>query len=420
MKHATYRRALALAAGAALAATTVLVGTGTADAATTITVGNPARCGTTDFRTISEAVAAASSGDTISVCAGNYGESVVIDKPGLTLNGAAAGIDARGKRPAAISSTVGVPGGAFTLTGNADDTVIDGFVISGVTNYSQSGVNAFQGASGLQLLNNVIQFNANGLRLSNPDGSNPALVFHNNFNRNSAGYEGGGDAGSGIFICCGAANSTTITENVFKQHTQTAINFAGDGSNPSRNLVVSDNKSTDDATFVVATNSVGAVIDHNIVTTSPGVLGGIRGTAILDFGSNLNLRIVNNTMKATGTTTSSGINLSNFTGTPSDGTTVTGNTVTGWNYDLRIRDAVRAYAAGNKLTGALTNGIQVEPPVSGALLSHNTVQNAVNLACVDQSTGNGTAGTANTWLVNKANTASTPLAICSNSSVARR
>src|SRR5947209_2759550 len=49
---------------------------------------------TPTYMTISAAVAAASSGDTIKVCPGIYNEQVTIDKT-LTLQGAQAGMDAR-------------------------------------------------------------------------------------------------------------------------------------------------------------------------------------------------------------------------------------------------------------------------------------------------------------------------------------
>jgi hypothetical protein len=47
-----------------------------------------------------------------------------------------------------------------------------------------------------------------------------------------------------------------------------AINFAGDTGNPSTGLVVAGNISTNDAAFLVAINSVNALIEKNTITVS--------------------------------------------------------------------------------------------------------------------------------------------------------
>src|SRR6185503_3798722 len=61
-------------------------------------MGSVANCNdaTPTYLTISAAVLAASSGDTIKVCPGTYLENVVLNKS-LTLLGAQAGVDARGR-----------------------------------------------------------------------------------------------------------------------------------------------------------------------------------------------------------------------------------------------------------------------------------------------------------------------------------
>ena len=114
--------------------------TASASAAATLTVNDDtagagpagATCATPGFPTISAAVAAASPGDTVAVCAGTYTESVTVDKE-LTLLGAQAGVDARGRvAEEAIVQAVGADGmtitapvvvNGFKLTNASDDAL---------------------------------------------------------------------------------------------------------------------------------------------------------------------------------------------------------------------------------------------------------------------------------------------------------
>ena len=384
----------------------------------TLIVGNASSCPGATYSTINSAIAAASSGDTIQVCAGTYFERVDVNKPGLTFRGAQAGVDARDKRtgPATVVTN---HNGDFVLEGNADNTTIDGFELIGATDIAADAVQAFQGSSGLTLVNNLIQANANGMNFQNPDGSKPALIQYNKLVRNSFNANNpaaGGNVGSGIFISNGPANNTQIVENSFSLHTQTAINFAGDGNNPSVGLVVSENKSFDDSTFVVATNSSRALIDHNVITTHDAKVpyGFGHGTGILDFGGNSDLRIVSNSLKAVGNANqSSGISIANWSPSSSN-TNVIANTVSGFYNGVKVTSGNRtAYVADNKLQTLDNDGIIVQPDVSGVVFSHNTVARAGHFACEDPTTGAGTAGTANFWRVNRGGTTpSSPQAIC--------
>jgi hypothetical protein len=416
MRHATSLKVIGLAvAGAAVAWGAVAV-PASADPAT-LTVGNPAACPGSQYTTIQAAVNAASSGDTISVCKGTYGEHVDISTPDLTLLGAQAGVDARGKRSKTNESIVTNADGVFTIEPSANDTTINGFVIQGARNNNAVGIADFAGSSGLTLIDNLLQLNSEGINMQNPDGSQPALISQNSFVNNNAGGNAGDNAetGTGVFISNGPANNTQIVDNNFRQDSQTAINFAGDSSRPSTGLVVSDNKSTDDSTFVVATNSNGAVIDHNTMTTTdanvPGPYG--HGTGILDFGANTNLRITNNVMKATGDVEqASGISVSNYAG-PSTGTNVVGNTISGWYNDIKVVTGnTSAYVNTNHVANAQNDGIIVQSGVSGVVLSHNTSKGAALYSCEDDSADQNTGATPNTWLKNTGDKPSNPPAIC--------
>ena len=125
---------------------------------------------TPTYMTIGAAVAAAASGDTIKVCPGMYTENVVLNKS-LTLLGAQAGVDARGRVSANESVVASAPvAGTRTLelrTGSAG-SIIDGFTFGAPL---LGGYRAIESTTGpindLQLLNNRIQlFNNAGVFLN--------------------------------------------------------------------------------------------------------------------------------------------------------------------------------------------------------------------------------------------------------------
>lgn len=280
------------------------------------------------------------------------------------------------------------------------------------------GVEAFQGSSGLSLVNNIIRDNLEGINFQNPDRNQPALIQHNNFINNNNGTTAEG--GTGVFISNGPANSTSILQNRFTGHRQTAINFAGDPSNSNHSvgLVVDGNRSINDATFVVAINSDNAVIDSNNVTFS----GSTNGTAILDYGSNNDLRIMYNTISGGNKANTSGIKLADFSGAPSVGTTVTGNKVSGRNWGIRVTipsgpiGYTSALINGNTVKGSAAIGIWVQTGSSGNAITHNTVTGTTSggFACEDDTTGPLTAGTANHWSRDSGGTTpSSPQGICS-------
>jgi parallel beta-helix repeat protein len=381
-----------------------------ASGSTLVVDDNHAQCPTAAYTTISAAVAAASAGDTIQVCAGIYPETVTVDKQ-LTFDGAKMGIDARsGRGGLATESVVDSINGGFIIDGGVNNVTIDGFTIMGAGSDSvgADGIEAFQGSSGLQLLNNIVRDNLEGINFQNPDGTMPALIQHNNFINNNNGTTAEG--GTGVFISNGPANSTSILANKFSGHRQTAINFAGNSNSHSTGLVVDGNQSQNDATFVVATNSDNAAVDSNTISYS----GSANGTAILDFGSNNNLRILSNVIKGGSGSGTSGIKLADFSGSPSVGSTVSGNKVTGRYFGIRVvGNYTSALISSNKVTGATNVGIEVEAG-SGNVITHNSVSGTVGpYACQDMTTGSLTAGTADTWRHNTGGgAASSPTGIC--------
>lgn len=383
-----------------------------AASASTLVVDDNLSCAGAQYSSISSAVAAANPGDTIQVCAGIYPETVNVDKP-LTFLGAKSGVDARisKRRNLAKESVVVSLNGDFVLAGSANGVTINGFTLQGAGSdaVTADAIEAFGGSSGATITDNVIRDNELGINMQNPDGSQPAEVSQNAFINNSIGTTAEG--GTAVFISNGPANNTTIEDNSFSKDRQTAINFAGSGSDLSRGLVVADNTSKADSTFVVATNSVNALVDHNKITYS----GSDNGSAILDFGSNVGLRITNNTITGGNGAGTSGIRVANDTGTPSVGTTVSSNTVSGRYNGIRTTGGYTdLYVGANTVSGSANVGILVETGNTGNAMVRNHVSTSVIHDCEDDTVGGGTAGTANTWRGDTgASGNSTPAAICS-------
>lgn len=375
----------------------------------TFIVDDNLKCAGSTYTTISAAVAAASAGDTISVCAGIYPETVTVDKS-LTFEGAMAGKDGRKNRNRLAKESVVVnQGGDFTLGGNADNVTIDGFTLRGAGSDESpaDAIEAFQGSSGLTVVNNVIRDNLLGINLQNPNGDLPAQISRNAFIDNSLGESPQG--GTAIFISSGPANNTTIENNRFTGHRETAVNFAGDGSRPSAGLVLADNFSSSDATFVVAINSINALIDGNTINYT----GDDNGSAILDFGSNSYLRISHNTINGGDADGTTGIRVGAFTGVPSTATTIVSNTVSNRFNGIRVNGGyTNVFVSDNTVSDSRNNGIAIEGS-SGNILSRNTVSDSAVHDCTDDTVGSRTAGTDNTWRHNSgASGNSTPPGIC--------
>ena len=134
------------------------------EAATTFVVDDDGvQCPNRDYSMISAAVGAAMSGDTIQVCPGTYTENVVLNKS-LTLLGAQAGVDARGRVSPAESVVMPFMTTTSTLTLQTGSlgSIIDGFTFLGGSFTGGSGHSgAIESTSGpidnLQLLNNRIR-----------------------------------------------------------------------------------------------------------------------------------------------------------------------------------------------------------------------------------------------------------------------
>jgi hypothetical protein len=250
----------------------------------------------TNFSTIQAAVNAAVAGNTITVDAGTYNETVTINKT-LTLKGAKAGIDAR-TRSTTGETIVSNVNGAFRI--NAKDVILDGFTVQGETNQSGTtgaGVVMAPTVAGTQLRNNVIQNNVAGVFLANSSATDACLIQNNLFkNNNNAGVDGG----RGIYTDGGLTNgfltnviidSNTFTGNRGSTGTTTlesAVAFeAQSATSVQSNLRITNNTFTSNGKSLLFFNSTNVTIQGN---TASGILDWYSGCFRFE-GNNHNVNI---------------------------------------------------------------------------------------------------------------------------------
>ena len=270
-------------------AVALIIGSGVrkAAAATTILVDDDlVQCPTATFTSISAAVAVASPGDTIQVCAGTYNEVVQVSKT-LTILGAQATVDARTRAvPITSESSVGSGDGAFQILAN--NVVIDGFTIRGVNNPPNifpdalgAGIWTNPGFSGTngghQIRNNIIQNNIIGIELDN-DGIFQTKVERNLIRNNN---EVGPDGGTGIDTNFGLANAV-IDSNKIVGNTNSGIGTFGGSS-----ITVSNNEFATNRRAIgwggVTSSSITGNNIHNstdAATADIRFFGGVSGISI--------------------------------------------------------------------------------------------------------------------------------------------
>jgi parallel beta-helix repeat protein len=274
---------------------------------------------TEEFPTIQAAIDDSDtlSGHTIEADPGVYPETVTVYKS-VVLHGAQDGVDAHTR--AGAESTVGTAGGAFVVTAN--DVVIDGFTISGVSGGYGAGVHTNGSVTGTEIRNNVISGNVMGVYFNGTD----VIVERNLIKDNTLP---GAAGGSGIYTDQGLTNAV-IQNNTFTGHTNVSINLAtgGEGMSAS-NVDILGNEITNDSTIYVI-DATDVMIDGNTITGS--AAHGIQ----LD-GGNDEVVIQDNSITNSHIDGWSGIRIGTNYG-PNDEITITRNYLTGGYYGIRSTD----------------------------------------------------------------------------------
>ena len=393
------KRRVAVMLGAALAAAGLAMGP--ARAATVLVVDDdfPRSCaaGAADHATIQAAVDEAGPGGRIRVCPGTYTETVTVPahKHHLTIEGAKAGIDARRRSPTggggeSIVAADSADGAVRLL---ADHVVWDGFRI--FDNLEGPGMYTSPDASGYVIRNTVFVDNGLGLYL-NASGKALTKVWHNRFTANNEFEEP--NAGYGIYSDQGA-RCVLIADNLFERHNGAGIFFA-DGDQPQHCVTVERNKSIRDRSFATFFASSHVRVVANFVRGRP--RDPTPGSAIFVGAGNDGILVKRNHIEATA---GNGIDVRDTGGNRVDGdpprnVDVLKNKVRAagqHGIDVSATGVGEYEVRGNVALRNVKVGIHAGPDTDDAAFARNFARGNRTLDCQDESMGDGTAGTDNTW-----------------------
>jgi parallel beta-helix repeat protein len=387
--------------------------------------------------TIGYAVSQTSPGDNVYVAAGTYAESVSIDSD-INLYGAQSGVAATsGRSVVSNESVIQAPAGSqgpIVYGSGASTGVVDGFTLDGNNSTNNpTGISAFGSAgTGYTWVDNIIENNAMGINFNASGAGDTSTLISGNLFRDNNATPSNGDTGTGIFFTNGPSNNVTIEANTFQDEGLTAngggnadINTTGPGSGSpsSTNLVVDDNTEildntsghdTYDNNFLALFIADGVQVSNNTITDSDATDPN-ADSAIYVGGGVSNATFSDNTISG-GLAT--GINLTSDFYPAGSNDVVTGNTISDRSNGIRVRGdefgsnpANIGYTISDNTIFNVTNdGIWAAAGSEGTI-SNNTVTNAGNFACEDDTTGSGTSGTADTWQINTGATSS-PAGLC--------
>jgi parallel beta-helix repeat protein len=344
-------------------------------------------CADATYTTIQAAIDAAASGDTIDVCAGTFPEQLVIGKS-LTLVGAG-----RGKTTIAAPSPLGGTQDIVTIAGSGVRVDLSGFTITGPGPTGDcsgllSGVFVRDGASATIHGNEITAIRENPLDSC----------------QKGAGIRVGRAALS-------TSGSASISGNTITDYQKTGIVVDGAGSNATiSNNTIGGVGSTDQLAqngIQISRNASASVsgndISGNSYSKSP------ESTGILLYGDLGDVTVSGNTVHG------NDVNISLSTVNAKGKVTVDGNTISAGSRGIALDGTTGTLIRDNTVSGADRIGLWAGSDTTGNTFDGNQASGASGAGafdCRDESQGDQSAGTKNSWTGNTGAVAS-PDGICS-------
>jgi nitrous oxidase accessory protein NosD len=362
-------------------------------------------CDKAGYTTIGAAVAAAAAGDTVVVCPGTYTEFVQVNKS-ITLRGFNTTLGkcfkTEGLSPDPTRDTIVDPPGPLSGIGfdvRAESVTIQRFVITD----ADTGIQTDPSTAGHTLRENTLLLNGFGIHL-HADGASRTAVTENCFRQNAAAP--GGDA---IFSNQGVRN-VRISENEFYKtvHVPQATEAADIVMfGTVEDVRISRNTSRDSETFASLSGSHDSTITRNEVN------GDGTASAIFVGGDTTDMVVSRNKIEDA----RRGIRFCAqcTVGAPATGVTVARNKIEDMVEDGIVANPTSLTSSVIEDNDAKKNGrdgIRIERPGNANnLIKDNEPEHNTDYDCHDDTTGGGTAGTANIWKKNEGKT-STPPGLC--------
>jgi hypothetical protein len=351
---------------AAAAACLLAIGATPASAKQHLVDDDKAQCPKADFTSIQAAVNAASPGDKVNVCPGEYEEQVrVSNKDGIELN------STRTWQAVIKFPVVTTPPNALVHIQNSDDVEVNGFTITGP--FHTSGCVAPALTSQGVFVDNSDDAEIRGNHVTKIKNANPALY--------------GCQDGIAVLVGRGSVNSVGSADLKFNliddyQKGGVVVDNAGSEGDVSFNAV----EAAEDVQSIVAPNGIqvsrGATgkVDHNVVSENKYTPQTTVGSGILLFQA-------------------------------AAGTRIEHNKVFDNDVGVNLFDQDQALFAHNSSDKNTFDGLFADEDSRDNLFKENSAFDNGEFDCDDVSTGTGTAGTANRWIGNRGET-DNPDGIC--------
>jgi hypothetical protein len=341
------------------------------------------------FYSIQGAVYAATPGDDIYVCPGEYSESVYVDRP-VRLLGPYAGVSA-GNCPARdLASEATITGDLPfrpALTLSATGIVVDGLRFA---NVPAEGLLTSGDSSGYTIANNTFTGNWAGLAL----GSTGLFQTHVNDNCFDSNNGGTLDFDYGI-VNWERFGNAIIADNRFRNHNGAAIFLTGSNGRVS-GIAIRHNVSTDDGSFVDL-----QAIGHTLVSGNK-----IRGNspvpraAIGIHGNSWFIMVRDNRIASNHTAGVSVADTAMHVQIRRNNIKDTDNGIAITTDRAPDSGGGAVIVSNNRVSDVTDTGLWASSITRGNVFTKNVLSGNASVQCRDDSVGQRTARTANTWIDN--------------------